>query len=551
MQYQIICLYLVILAVGCKKKQTNNANSDRENIISSSKESILDMDATFNVQANPKTNFYYKQGKKVYFEIVDEVAGIQLPESTYNSMMDGKSLISSLISSIPDNERFAMFNAMIVPKSQLKSILNEINIIEGDPPKYYPVMKKKDGSLAIVTNRVVMMFQKETSEERIAKIFDEVGISIDDTIYQNKTYRRYEFWNNNINGIDVSVKLETIKEVKYAHPDIIHGGIKDEQQPAATLPTSIQGQQHKLLNTQDVFDTGYIGNPNVSIGIIDDGFYLDHSEFGGKKIKEFNTYDNTNDASVDFNSDQTHGTPMAGAAVAAYEDGSGIYGTCPSCSLVAVKVINSVGNLGRLIYDELIEIDDLAIISMSISLYDYDTDLIEAFRTLHHDGRDNKGVLIFKSIGNENITIRDTTDLKLKDFVLTITGSDRSNFYRLGFSKCDSCIDFASLSSPVTTSGVAIGTSSINADYSNAKFTSGATALAAGVAGLVLGKSPSMTADQLENELINSAEKIVHRSGSNNIVSYDLQTNKSQYTGYGKINATSITNLSISTSNIQ
>lgn len=81
------------------------------------------------------------------------------------------------------------------------------------------------------------------------------------------------------------------------------------------------------------------GDSSVIIAIIDTGIDYTHEDLAGKVIKG---YDFVNE-DFDPRDDNGHGTHVAGIAGAIANNGRGIAGVCPGCSLLAIKVITADG----------------------------------------------------------------------------------------------------------------------------------------------------------------------------------------------------------------
>lgn len=81
------------------------------------------------------------------------------------------------------------------------------------------------------------------------------------------------------------------------------------------------------------------GKSSVIIAIIDTGIDYTHEDLAGKVIKG---YDFVNE-DFDPKDDNGHGTHVAGIAGAIANNGRGIAGVCPGCSLLAVKVVTADG----------------------------------------------------------------------------------------------------------------------------------------------------------------------------------------------------------------
>ena len=79
-----------------------------------------------------------------------------------------------------------------------------------------------------------------------------------------------------------------------------------------------------------------MGSKDIKIAILDGGILASHPEFAGRILPG---YDFVNNDSAP-NDDYGHGTHVAGIAAAGANNGIGMVGVCPLCSIIPVKVLN-------------------------------------------------------------------------------------------------------------------------------------------------------------------------------------------------------------------
>lgn len=82
------------------------------------------------------------------------------------------------------------------------------------------------------------------------------------------------------------------------------------------------------------------GNQGVLVAVIDTGVDDTHEDLAGKVVKG---YDFVNE-DFDPRDDHGHGTHVSGIIAATANNGRGIAGVCPGCSILAVKVITADGS---------------------------------------------------------------------------------------------------------------------------------------------------------------------------------------------------------------
>ncbi len=93
-----------------------------------------------------------------------------------------------------------------------------------------------------------------------------------------------------------------------------------------------------------VFDAWDItmGEPDIVVAIIDDGFDLDHPELQGRAYKPFNAVNHTSNITP---SPGGHGTHVASTAIGNANNRTGIAGIAPKCRFMPIQVGDSRGNM--------------------------------------------------------------------------------------------------------------------------------------------------------------------------------------------------------------
>ena len=85
-----------------------------------------------------------------------------------------------------------------------------------------------------------------------------------------------------------------------------------------------------------------LGDPEVVVAVVDNGFDANHPEFKGKITRPFNVL--TQDAKirpiVTKDGEDAHGTHVAATAVGNCNNGQGLMGIAPKCKLMPVQVAN-------------------------------------------------------------------------------------------------------------------------------------------------------------------------------------------------------------------
>ena len=79
-----------------------------------------------------------------------------------------------------------------------------------------------------------------------------------------------------------------------------------------------------------------MGSPDIKIAILDSGILASHPEFAGRVLPGYDFVNNDSDPNDDYG----HGTHVAGIAAAGANNGVGMLGVCPGCSIIPVKVLD-------------------------------------------------------------------------------------------------------------------------------------------------------------------------------------------------------------------
>ena len=288
----------------------------------------------------------------------------------------------------------------------------------------------------------------------------------------------------------------------------------------AVLDTGInylhEDLQNKIwINAREISGNGIDDDNN---GVTDD-------------IRGYDFVDITNSTNVDIEEDgvtpdndpmdlQYHGSHVAGIIGAETNNGIGMAGIDWNCRLMAVRVgYKTISGNGSLESDDVAAgiryatDNDADIINLSIGSGSYSQTMAEAINYAVANG-----VIVFAAAGNESAT---TISYPAALSNTIAVGSTTKNDEISSFSNTGVSIN-------ITAPGdLILSTTSINNTYLYMSGTSQATPYAAGVAALLLGQSPSLSSQQVQDIMQNTAE--------------DLGDPGFDFTfGYGRINALAV-----------
>lgn len=366
---------------------------------------------------------------------------------------------------------------------------------------------------------------------------------------------------NSPNPLKVAQALQQTSFVKLAEPDL--DTILDEYL-VAPQDDLLRHQWH-LKNNGQLPDVNYklksgadakvvdawnrlgnYGSSNIVVAVIDNGFDLEHPDLKEKVFRPFDLWNQSNNI-TQGDPKFTHGTPCATVALAS-SNSRGMVGVAPNSKFMPVSGTSFSNRATEQMFDYCV-LNGADIISCSWGTTDPKFALSsikeEAISRAVRDGRNGKGCIILFAVGNENY-----------DFV---------NFYAahhdvIAVAACTSQDEHASYSNrgrevticapsngdwPII-AGRASWDQGISGQQGDYKFwrdgksrginykhfggTSSATPLVAGVCALILSANPELTAKEVREIIIRTADKIGYPSD------YDSNGHSSKY-GYGRINA--------------
>ena len=333
--------------------------------------------------------------------------------------------------------------------------------------------------------------------------------------------------------------------------------------------TSVTGNDHAhVAEAWEVMKAfkGNLGGKGIKLAIVDDGFDLDHEDFAGRFTAGYDFSDDDDDPTYENNNwnpdySDMHGTCCAGVAGAATDNGIGVSGACPNCTLIPIRMDMTSYSLDA----PAIETFEWAaehgadIISNSWGptdnggAVDMNTTLKNLVANLTSTGRDGKGIIILFAAGNgdESIDASRSKDGFANNENVFAIGATNAKGNRAYYSDYGKSLDFMAPSCDYSNNGygnlidgiwtidntgkdgyntgkASLGDSQGN--YTN-DFggTSSACPLAAGITGLVLSANPALTRDEVYQIYVETSDQV----GG---VSYDTNGFNEKY-GYGRINA--------------
>lgn len=492
------------------------------------------------------SNYFYLSGRKVLFtEIKDKLAVRVKSKNVYNEML--KSGTGSM--KIDTSYRF-IGDVAILQKTQaiLETRDTSSSIVPPTSDDLGSIIQTNDTKARFVlTDRVVAKFRSDITDRQIDSIVAGMGCSI----LEKSTARRGRviLQCNVSSTLRNANKLFESRLVEYSHPDFI-AEVELRSPPFYPNDRLFIDQWHLNntgqgggtvnadINAPEAWDITR-GMANVRIAIIDDAIDVTHEDLAANLVaqRDITAQPDDNNAAPDDIFSERHGTSVAGVAVAKGNNNLGVSGSCPDCSLIAIRALSNRIADHASAFDYAVTAGAW-IISNSWG-YAIGTpatdDLLDAIDNAARNGRNGRGCVIFFAMSNDPIDdcSGPTPDISSLPNVIAISQSTNQDL--LGSGGRGRCMD---LIAPTRGGTLGITTTDITAGggysatnyYADFGGTSSATPLVAGVAGLMLSVNPNLTRAQVQTILQNTADKI-------DAANANYQNGFSVTHGYGRVNA--------------
>ncbi|KAA3614966.1 MAG: tandem-95 repeat protein [Calditrichaeota bacterium] len=442
------------------------------------------------------------------------------------------------------------------PESELSSLINRLNV-SSDISIAGPVFIK-NSVRSLVSNQFVVRFDANINEPQIERI----NIENDATIIRkiaDQTYLLATIESAKMNGLVAANIYMELTETVWAHPNF--GYLNDEILDAVNDPYYSQQWAHintgqavanhapdgfpqtvKGFNDADMDvdlaweilkNNGINPGQNILVGIMDSGVELTHPDLQANIVDPGKDF--TASQQNDGNDVEGHGTNVAGIIAAVADNGEGVAGIAYSSGLLPVKM-NSATDA------EIASSFDYAwqfgcdVLSNSWSGTNPVSVVTEAINRAKTQGRGGKGCVIVFSTGNEGhgtvsypANLSDVIAVGAANmFNEKSSQGSRDGNYAIG-SNYGSELDLVA-PTLVYTTNLKDGSGYASGAYNDAfNGTSGACPHVSATAALILSADGSLTSDQVQDILQQSAEPIERYM-------YDSKGWNKQV-GYGRVNA--------------
>lgn len=280
-----------------------------------------------------------------------------------------------------------------------------------------------------------------------------------------------------------------------------------------------------------------LGSADVRLAVVDSGIDIAATDLASKISDPYDAWSDDDDPSPDpgeycyDGSDDIcdeHGTAVSHISLATANNGSGIVGMCPDCTLVPIKLLgDGMGSMSAdtASYQHALDVDAW-VINNSWGFTEYTpapkmlADLIDRVAT---ENRGGLGAVVVFAAGNDDREIFDD-EVEALPTVLCVSATD-SYGNTTNYTNYGSPIDVAAPSATVT---VGPGDEFVTTFGG----TSAASPVVAGLAGWILSVDPTLSAAEVRDLIVETAEQ-------SPLVKPD-ENGHSNYYGYGNISPTNI-----------
>ncbi len=290
---------------------------------------------------------------------------------------------------------------------------------------------------------------------------------------------------------------------------------------------------------------GGLGAQNVTVAVIDTGFDMSHPDFQGKIVRPFDLYSRS--AMVPQGDPRTtHGTPCASLAIAG-ANGTGIVGVAPNAKFLPFNG-TSFSDVDTEFMFNYCAANGADVISCSWGTTDekmpVGTRKKEAIARVAREGRGGKGCVVVFAVGNDNLSYINYYAVMPEVIAVAACTSDNEHAsysnQGLEVTVCAPSNGSWPLTAaraywdPGSKDGMGDyrywvdGRSRGNA-YKHFGGTSAAAPIVAGVCALILSANPNLTAREVKDILIQTADKIGNP--------WEYVAGHSRKYGYGRVNA--------------
>jgi MYXO-CTERM domain-containing protein len=306
--------------------------------------------------------------------------------------------------------------------------------------------------------------------------------------------------------IERALALAAAPGVARAFPDVLL-----PQAPAGFDDPTYGGQWYLESLGMDALYAVSMGDADTRVAVIDSGIDIVHPDLASAVVEPYDAWSDDDDPSPDpgeYCSGASrdicdeHGTAVSGIVLARANNGVGIVGMCPECTLVPIKLLGETG--GTPLSADVAAFEhaiaaDVAVINNSwgftTSIPVPDT-LADVIRRAATEPRGGLGALVVFAAGNDDREIADD-EMQAMEEVLCVSAID-SYGYPTNYTNSGAAVDVAAPSATVSIAPEEGTTTTFGG-------TSAAAPVASGLAAWAVAQDPDLSAGDLMALLIDTA----------------------------------------------
>lgn len=378
----------------------------------------------------------------------------------------------------------------------------------------------------IISDRLNLVIKREVDVEKFAFKFlkdhkdDNIKVIFYDTLIR---YVQLQVPANRRNGLKTKLK-QMHPEIKLVWDEALFANSARSSDP--DFNNKRNSKPYDVVKVFDAWDIT-MGDSNIVVAVIDDGFDLNHEELSDKIVNPWNVPAYNSNINTGM-TNMFHGTHVATTAVGFADNGKGICGIAPNCKLMPIQVADSAGYMSftsvitGILYAIAKDADVINMsLGMTISKQMQNIPLEEQknmTQTLYPDEAefwkdlfkytDENNITIVIAAGNSNI-LSGIDPMQRSDDIIIVAALDTSGT-KAPFSNYGEYTD-------VCAPGVDIYSAIPKNRYGYLDGTSMASPIVAGATALIKSVNPSLKNKQIKEILINTASKVTGPSNKNHI----------------------------------
>ena len=343
--------------------------------------------------------------------------------------------------------------------------------------------------------------------------------------------------------------------VREVHRDeIVRGFSHQTNDPMFNSSWHIQQANDVDIDAPEGWNLLPTNSPARSIAIIEGvGFDTLNADLAGRFIDRFNAVDNSTNL-YSNTTNERHGTATSGIAGAIANNAISAAGLgYNKLKIQAIRIGYNTTTAGNFTTTSVMQVaainramtqSSTAAISMSIGLTTYQSAMLSALTNARSQGRSNKGIPVFASAGNSNLST--WTNYPASYSGVIAVGATTSSDARASFSNYGSGITLSAPGSSIATTDITGVNGYSTGDNTYFSGTSAACPIAATIGALMIVVNDQLTETQVKQYLAQSCEKVGGYSYANN--SAYTHSTWSNDLGYGRVNMLAALQLASNTS---